>query len=289
MMLLGVWINYRLAKPIDRVATHVKNLGNHIHLPALPMNLAQSKELATLVTGVNQTAQQIQSQMDLLKQQSERIEEQAQKLQLTNYLLEQKVKERTEKLQLLSITDPMTGLYNRRHFNEQITSLWDTACHARRCLALLMLDVDYFKRYNDSMGHHAGDTALIAVADILKTSAAETRQLAFRLGGEEMAMLLIVDHPEMAQQQAQDVNQRLIDRAIPHPNSDAAPVLTASIGVCYVDARHCPRIALDADRLYLLADEALYHAKTSGRNRTHLCHEGITCPPDVPDVSDASE
>ena len=181
-----------------------------------------------------------------------------------------------KRIELLAVVDEMTGLYNRRHFNDQIDKLWRMAARHHQVLAFIMLDVDYFKRYNDSQGHFAGDDALKAVANVMKQSVRRATELAFRLGGEEMAILMLVDDVEEAKSLAERIRQGVMDCAIAHPQNDAAPVLTASIGLCYVDARACQiAVTPQQDLLYKLADGALYQAKESGRNRVVVCDQGL--------------
>lgn len=181
-----------------------------------------------------------------------------------------------KRIELLAVVDEMTGLYNRRYFNDQVDKLWRMAGRHQQLLAFIMIDVDYFKRYNDSQGHFAGDEALKAVANVLKLSVRRSTELAFRLGGEEMAILSLVDHIEDAQLLAEQIRQGVIDCRIAHPENDAAEMLTVSIGVCYFDGRNCQgAITPLPDRLYQLADGALYQAKEDGRNRVVMCQQGL--------------
>ncbi|MCW6008234.1 diguanylate cyclase [Micromonospora sp. CPCC 205371] len=181
--------------------------------------------------------------------------------------LERKVAERTrllaianERLEQLSITDPLTGLANRRRFEEALTTEWDRAIWAGSPLALAMIDVDHFKRYNDHYGHPAGDECLQRVANLLRKHSPASHLVA-RYGGEEFAVIM----PDTGIGAAGDLAERLrtavLALAVPHPLS-ADRVVTASIGV----AAAVPSRGTTADQLVEQADVELYRAKRAGRN-----------------------
>ncbi len=176
-----------------------------------------------------------------------------------------------KRAEALSIVDDMTGLYNRRYFNEQLDKCWRMAARHHQVLAFIMVDVDFFKRYNDTQGHQAGDEALKAVASALQCAVRRSTEFAFRLGGEEMAIVALVDDPADAIHSAQQVQARIAALAIPHPTSDAAQVITVSVGVGFFDGRRCQQATHpDTTQLYQLADAALYQAKAQGRNQVVL-------------------
>jgi diguanylate cyclase (GGDEF)-like protein len=181
--------------------------------------------------------------------------------------LERKVAERTrqlaianERLERLSITDPLTGLANRRRFEEVLNAEWDRAIWAGSSLALAMIDVDHFKRYNDHYGHPAGDECLHRVASLLKRHSAAGHLVA-RYGGEEFAVIM----PDTGLGAACDIAERLrmavLGLAIPHHLVDDR-VVTASMGV----AAATPSPGTTADHLIEQADVELYRAKRDGRN-----------------------
>jgi diguanylate cyclase (GGDEF)-like protein len=181
-----------------------------------------------------------------------------------------------KRAEALSIVDEMTNLYNRRYFNEQIEKLWRMAARHQQLLAFIMIDVDFFKRYNDSKGHLAGDDALKAVAKVLQEAAKRSTEQAFRLGGEEMAVLLLVDQIEEAVQMAEHIRANVQALQIQHPANPNDTVLTISLGLCYFDGRNCSEsITADGDDLYQLVDNALYAAKEQGRNRLVVCDQPI--------------
>ncbi|MEJ3749267.1 diguanylate cyclase [Actinomycetes bacterium KLBMP 9797] len=182
--------------------------------------------------------------------------------------LERKVAERTrqlaianERLERLSVTDPLTGLANRRRFEEVLNAEWDRAFWAGSPLALAMIDVDHFKLYNDHFGHPAGDECLQRIASLLTRHSAAGHLVA-RYGGEEFAVIM----PDTGIGVAGDIAERLraavLALAMPH-HLVADRVVTASIGV----AAAVPSPGTTADHLVEQADVELYRAKRAGRNR----------------------
>lgn len=157
----------------------------------------------------------------------------------------------------------MTGLNNRRQFDADFERIWSEALQDRRPVALLIVDVDFFKNYNDGYGHPAGDRCLQQLATELGSVAEASKGLAARLGGEEFCVLL----PGTNQEQAVGVGERVCaavrETRIPHGYSATAPHVTVSIGAASLTpADDQPRSALLA-----AADGALYQAKASGRDR----------------------
>jgi diguanylate cyclase (GGDEF)-like protein len=166
-------------------------------------------------------------------------------------------------LEKLSRQDGLTGIGNRRYFDSYLQGEMQRAARAREPLSLILLDVDFFKLYNDCYGHQAGDQCLRQVADLLRAAARRPADLPARYGGEEFAMVL----PETALQGAIDVAnaiQTLVaGAAIPHPRSEVAAVITLSLGVASLIP---DRDSLPED-IIAHADAALYQAKHQGRNR----------------------
>ncbi len=165
-------------------------------------------------------------------------------------------------LELLSRADPLTGLANRRSFMERLAAEWVHAAAHHGPLALLSVDVDRFKRYNDAHGHGAGDRCLQAVASALALSCRSERDLAARPGGEEFAILLPGADAGEALQVAERVRQAVID-ASSDPDWALPGGVTVSVGV----ACRWPGDGGDTAALLREADQALYLAKDNGRNR----------------------
>lgn len=166
-------------------------------------------------------------------------------------------------LQRLSQLDGLTGLYNRRYFDQQLLAEWRRLRRLAAPLALLMLDIDYFKPYNDALGHLAGDDALRKVSAALRESLQREGDTACRYGGEEFAIILANTHQEGAEQVAASIHAAIASLDIKHPSSPLGR-LTLSIGITVVD----PVIDEQPGELLAQADQALYHAKHEGRNRT---------------------
>lgn len=162
--------------------------------------------------------------------------------------------------------DSLTGLSNRRHFDEELRKACLHATRTGEPLTLAMIDVDHFKRFNDAEGHLRGDAVLKAVADILHGAARRPYDLAARYGGEEFVLLLPGVHDPDA------ILQKIVDelavQEIPHASSPVAPYLTVSCG-CVVAAELADVYPED---LLAAADQALYRAKAAGRNRIILSH-----------------
>jgi diguanylate cyclase (GGDEF)-like protein len=163
--------------------------------------------------------------------------------------------------------DGLSGLMNRRAFDEHLLRVWQHALRDQRSIAILMIDVDHFKRYNDDFGHQAGDLALRNVAQAVKGFARRPLDIAARYGGEEFAVILY----DLAPEHVRDTAERLresVERLKIRPSDAGAPMepeaaVTVSVGVGLV----APTIGRTPQGAVQLADEALYEAKTAGRNR----------------------
>lgn len=169
------------------------------------------------------------------------------------------------RLQRLSQLDGLTGLYNRRFFDQQLQSEWRRLRRIGAPLTLLMLDIDHFKAFNDSLGHLAGDDALRQVGEILQSSLQREGDVACRYGGEEFAMILANTARDGGEHVARRVHDLVSELAIAHP---ASPVgrLTLSIGLAVAE----PVGEEQPWDLVARSDRALYEAKHQGRNRTHV-------------------
>ena len=172
----------------------------------------------------------------------------------------------TEVLKRLVFIDALTHAFNRRYFDERLAEEWGRAQRTGRPLGLILIDVDYFKQFNDVNGHQRGDDALRQVAQALKATTLRPGDVVCRYGGEEFACLLPDTDLDGALQVAQRMKLAVRDLAIGHPASAVAEVLTISAGV----AVRTPTSRGDAAALLALADAQLYRAKAEGRAR--VCH-----------------
>lgn len=168
-----------------------------------------------------------------------------------------------EKVEYLSRQDALTGLANRRHFDEVIRQEWRRAARGELPMAILMIDVDHFKHYNDKMGHVKGDGCLRAVADIINSHARRPGDLAVRYGGEEFLLLYPATDRDTACQQAQRLMESFREARIPQAPGTHGDYLTVSAGVAVA----IPGIGMiDPEELVCAADDALYEAKNAGRD-----------------------
>ncbi|WP_368165510.1 diguanylate cyclase [Aeromonas sp. R6-2] len=199
-------------------------------------------------------------------------------LRRLNQELELRVSERTRELaeanqalalanrqlEAMSLEDPLTGIANRRHWDLFLTGAWERARRDGCQLAVLMLDVDEFKAYNDTLGHPQGDRCLHMLAQVLHQCERRRANLVARYGGEEFAILLYAPSRGEAERLAERIHQEIQHLAIPHPGSRVADFVTVSIGFSYVT----PLSGNDWPSLMNQADQALYGAKQAGRARS---------------------
>jgi len=172
----------------------------------------------------------------------------------------------TEQLRKLTITDPLTGLLNRRYFQERLEEEIARSLRHERALSLLMLDVDGFKRFNDTFGHLAGDHALRLVGESL-VRAVRHMDIVARIGGDEFIVILPETDETLAAQIAERIRREVAMVRPPAPGSDPlanAPV-TISIGIASYQIN-----SDDREGLLERADQALYKAKAGGRNRVEV-------------------
>ncbi|HEX7578942.1 MAG TPA: diguanylate cyclase, partial [Thermoanaerobaculia bacterium] len=181
-------------------------------------------------------------------------------------LVEEKTEElrnANERLSRLSFLDALTGLANRRRFDEALDDEWRRAQRFGISLALVMADVDGFKGYNDALGHPEGDRCLAAIAGVFLRSARRAGDLAARYGGDELAVLLPGTDQPSALALAETIRRDVESLAINHPASPTGPIITISLGVIAC----IPSQGMPMGSLVSGADAALYRAKHAGRNR----------------------
>lgn len=177
--------------------------------------------------------------------------------------LERKVAQRTEELRQMSMKDGLTGIANRRSFDERLASEWRRSQRSGQPLTLMMIDIDHFKLFNDHYGHVEGDRCIRAVAQTLERVINRSADLVARYGGEEFAVVLPDTDADAALWLAKACLAGIADLALPHAHSTAAPHVSISIGLCTLVADS----ATTAEHLVTRADQALYAAKRAGRNR----------------------
>lgn len=179
-------------------------------------------------------------------------------------------------LTALSATDGLTGLANRRHFDQALAREWDRAAREQRPLSLLLLDADHFKAYNDMHGHPAGDEVLRTIASCVRAGLQRTADLGARYGGEEFAVLLPGTDLDGAMLVADQIRGAVAACAVPHRGA-ASGTVSVSLGA----ASTVPRVGASAASLVEFADSALYEAKRRGRNRTEARLLRLEAPEDI--------
>ena len=287
LLMLGSVLGRRfvrgLAQPLTELVQMSASLvhGNY----ARRINDRRPDEVGDLARSFNIMAETIQAKIDAMREADLVLRARTEELEVSNQALaeakkeadtlnaslERKVRERTSELEKanrqlveLTITDPLTGLANRRRFNDTMAEEWARAQRSGQPVAMLMLDIDYFKAYNDCCGHQAGDDCLRKVAGLVRGAARRAGDLVARYGGEEFVVIAAdTDIPD-AINLAESMRAAVERAAIPHPVSSlAGGVVTVSIGVAVM----VPSFGVSPERLMQRADAALYLAKSGGRNR----------------------
>jgi len=180
-------------------------------------------------------------------------------------VLTRRLDDANRELKRLTAVDGLTGIANRRCFDETIQREWHRARRNRLPLSVLMIDVDFFKQYNDGYGHQAGDECLIAVARALDSQLKRPGDLVARFGGEEFVIVLPETNAVGAHRVGEEVRRAIEVLAEPHAYSNVGQFLSVSVGVA--TAYPTPDDNLAASVLLDSADQALYNAKKAGRNR----------------------
>lgn len=180
--------------------------------------------------------------------------------------LKKQLETSNKKLQELSTKDGLTGIANRRHFDETLETDLQDGINNNTPVSLILIDIDYFKDFNDNYGHQLGDDCLKEVASLLSRACLNPQDLAARYGGEEFVALLSGTEEAQALKVAERFNEMLERTAIEHKHSGVAPHITVSMGI----STHDTGSSYNAKDLIEEADRALYKAKESGRNRAIL-------------------
>lgn len=177
--------------------------------------------------------------------------------------MQKQLEESNKELQRLSSLDGLTGLSNRRHFDDELAKEWKRAQRAELPLSLILIDIDHFKLYNDTYGHLPGDECLQTVARALHTTIVRPGDLVARYGGEEFVVILPETNAEGAVVVAENLRKNISKLAIPHSASSTDECVSISLGIAQADFASMQT----AEELIALADKGLYDAKESGRNR----------------------
>jgi diguanylate cyclase (GGDEF)-like protein len=248
VVLFGIWFGSErlIVRPIRSLTRTAGQLGRG-HLEARAGRNSWAPEFAPLAAALNDMAQRLAAREE--------------ELRIANTHLEE-----------LARLDGLSGLTNRRGFDAALEAEWQRAAKLQQPLALLMIDVDHFKLFNDSNGHVEGDECLRALGEIIGVAASRGAYVPARYGGEEFALLLPGLDARAGREVAESVREAMADLGIPHPAAPSGRV-TVSIGV----AALVPAPGESAQALIEAADAALYAAKRRGRNAV-VGHEEALLP-----------
>ena len=179
------------------------------------------------------------------------------------------LRDANERLRAISQTDVVTGLANRRQFDEVLKLEWRRARRFKTPIGLILVDVDHFKLFNDTYGHPAGDRCLESIGSILRTTCRRASDLPARFGGDEFGVIVPGMDSAQAHALGRKIRKRVEAQTIPHENSPIAPRVTVSVGV----ASMSPVIGKDPADLLETADKSLYQVKHGGRNHVIVAAE----------------
>ena len=250
-----------LGKPIQVLTDAAWRVRNRVYTSTV--QLKTGDELEVLADVFNSMVKDIHHYSTALETQNQQLADYSQNL-------ETQVKQRTSelrtanaRLQMLATSDGLTNLANRYHFDSGMDSAWQKAHQTQTPITLILLDIDYFKRYNDTYGHRAGDDCLRRVAQSIQRAVSVDAGVVARYGGEEFAILLTAESDCEAQNIAFAIQQSIAQANIQHRTSPVGSVLTVSQGIGSV----VPNSENTPSTLIEMADRAMYRAKAQGRNQ----------------------
>ncbi|MBJ80836.1 MAG: hypothetical protein CMH60_05910 [Myxococcales bacterium] len=250
-LLAYVFLSYLVLKPLLRMSRMAKDFGQG-NLE-VRVDVPQKDEIGLLAERFNGMAAQIQGYTGGLRR---LVEERTEELESVN----QRLRSANTELERLAQTDPLTGLYNRRYFLEQLDVEIKRAGRNPHSFCLLILDVDHFKNYNDQNGHPAGDALLQHLAAVLESNL-RTTDILCRYGGEEFAVLLLDTELEEGNNTANKIREVISIQPFDHAEKQPQGCLSVSVGI----AAH-PFDGENSEELIDHADQALYQSKARGRN-----------------------
>lgn len=271
VILLNIAISRGLVNPIRGLSRASQKIaeGDFSH----PVQDSSVQELSLLANSFTRMSQEIRQSRQQLEDYSRSLE---QKVSDRTQALQQEIQHRTaaetalqsanQALQRLAYLDGLTQIANRRRFDEQLMQEWQRMKRDQLPLSLILCDVDYFKQYNDTYGHQAGDDCLRNVAQAIAVSARRPPDLAARYGGEEFVVLLPNTSIAGALDVAKAIQTCIKDLQLPHRRSEASQHVTASFGV----ASLVPNAETTPEQLLAKVDQALYQAKIEGRDRISI-------------------
>jgi diguanylate cyclase (GGDEF)-like protein len=268
VIVLNILISRWLVKPIIGLSQASQKIAQGDFSYQVPA--PKIRELFTLANSFNQMSQEIQQSRQQLEDYSrslaEKVSHRTQALQAEierRAAAEVALQSANEELQRLAYLDGLTQIANRRRFDERLNQEWLRLKREQLPLSLIICDVDYFKQYNDTYGHQAGDDCLCQVAQAIAAATRRSSDLVARYGGEEFVVLLPNTPLEGAMEVASLIQTQIKSLQIPHRKSQVSQYITASFGVVST----IPTEATTPEQLLQQVDDALYQAKSEGRDR----------------------
>lgn len=269
MIFLSIWMNDDSSSILRTIAGSgsLSSFGQLIFVFAVSLQLSRmfadmlekEETLTSELREINLNLDRlVQKRTRALEESKKQIECQKNELEITN-----------RSLQLMTLKDPLTGLWNRRHFDSAAYDEWNRCLRYQRPLSLIIIDIDHFKEYNDANGHIAGDKCLIKISETIMNSCRRAGDLTVRYGGEEFVVIMPEIGEKDARNRAYYIQKSIEALEIPHDNSPVNSFVTVSLGISTI----IPSAKDSLDDLFYSADKALYQAKAAGRN----CAKYINC------------
>ncbi len=259
-------LEYRIITPQGQIkwtkvtAQYEEQLdGQHLWYGII-LDITERKQVETILADYNQSLEQEvyerTLELELEIQERKRAEEKARSAEVA-------LRQANKKLELLATLDGLTQIANRRSFDAFLTQTWRLMMREGQKMSVILCDVDYFKRYNDTYGHQAGDACLQKISDVLQKTVNRAGDLVARYGGEEFAIILGNTDELGARSLTYNIRWAISELNMVHSASDVSPYVTLSIGICTM----VPTFQILPESLVASADKALYEAKRRGRNR----------------------
>ena len=255
LIILNMLLRAIVLKPLQRLTEHASKLEREGDY-SLRINSSRRDEIGVLANSLDALVQTISDRTVELRRANDRLTQQ-------------------------SLSDPMTGIANRRMFDDFLKKEWRRATREQSPLSLILIDVDNFKKYNDSLGHQQGDMCLIAVAAVLQLHVQRPADLVARYGGEEFAVILPDTNLDGAVHMAETLRRAVRDMRIEHPASETAPYVTLSMGLVSVAPSPAGGDS-GMETLLARADQALYQAKNLGRDQVRAWSDEPSPGSDAP-------
>jgi diguanylate cyclase (GGDEF)-like protein/PAS domain S-box-containing protein len=259
-------LEYRIVTPqgqvkwVKVIAQHERQLdGRHIWYGMI-LDITERKQVETILADYNESLEREVCErtlaLELEIQERKRAEEKARRAEVA-------LRHANAKLELLATSDGLTQIANRRRFDDFLNQTWRLMMRQKQTMSVVMIDVDYFKRYNDTYGHQAGDVCLQKIAAVLQATVNRAGDLVARYGGEEFSIVLGNTDALGARSLCYNIQWAIAELNLPHSGSDVSSHVTLSIGICTMT----PSLQVLPESLVSIADKALYRSKHQGRNR----------------------